>query len=212
MTKKSNEEVKQFRKRLLPLNLQLFAESQEENDNNSEGESGEDNSAGESETPTLDDLLKNKDFQFQFDRRVTQAINTAKKKWEESLKEEADEAEKLEKMNAAQREQYELNKQKAAFEKEKADFAHQQLKTAVADELVKRGYSAEFSEFLTGDNAESSNANIDAFEKAFNKAVEAEVTNKMRGDYIPPSERQHNNSDVPPEDFHAYEKWRKENQ
>ncbi len=212
MTKKSNEEVKQFRKRLLPLNLQLFAESQEENDNNSEGESGEDNSAGESETPTLDDLLKNKDFQFQFDRRVTQAINTAKKKWEESLKEEADEAEKLEKMNAAQREQYELNKQKAAFEKEKADFAHQQLKTAVADELVKRGYSAEFSEFLTGDNAESSNANIDAFEKAFNKAVEAEVTNKMRGDYIPPSERQHNNSYVPPEDFHAYEKWRKENQ
>lgn len=86
------------------------------------------------------------------------------------------------------------------------------MKTAVAAELVKRGYSAEFSEFLTGDDAERSNANIDAFETAFNKAVETEVTKKMRGDNVPPSERQHNKSEVPPEDFHAYEKWRKENQ
>lgn len=117
MTKENMEEVKRCGTGLFPLNLQLFAESTEEKDDNTEGETNVENSVGESDTPSLDDLLKNKDFQSQFDRRVTQAINTAKKKWEDNLKEEADEAKKLEKMNAAQREQYEFNKQRAEFEK-----------------------------------------------------------------------------------------------
>ena len=209
---KANKLLNEARNGLFPLNLQLFADEEEDQSDNSEGGDGGSNSEGETEIPNLDELLKNREFQSQFDKRVTQAINTAKSKWKKELEEEQNEAEKLEKMSDAERERYQLNKDKAAFEKEKAEFAKEQLKNAVGKELMKRGFSAEFSEFLTGTDAATSNANINAFETAFNQAVEAKVTEKMRGDQTPPGEREHADSDAPPKDFHEYEKWRKQNQ
>ena len=37
---------------------------------------------------TFDEILKNKEYQAEFDRRVQKAINTAKAKWEENKKKE----------------------------------------------------------------------------------------------------------------------------
>ena len=82
----------------LPLNLQLFAEDTGENgaDTNTEGAAGDTgaNSDGGNDTPTFDDLLKDKKFQSEFDSRVSKALATARAKWEESAKEQADEAKK----------------------------------------------------------------------------------------------------------------------
>ena len=78
----------------LPLNLQLFAEDTGENgaDTNTEGAAGDTgaNSDGGNDTPTFDDLLKDKKFQSEFDSRVSKALATARAKWEESAKEQAD--------------------------------------------------------------------------------------------------------------------------
>ncbi len=202
--------------KMLPLNLQLFAADE------GSGAQGEDTTVvqtnegtkqqGGEQPKTLDELLSSdKTLQSDFDKKINKALETAKVKWEQQAKDDANEAKKLEKMSADERARYQLDKDKAEFAREKEKFAHEQLKTAVASELVSRGYTADFADFLTGKDAETSNANINAFETAFKKAVEAATAEKLRGDHIPPAEREHGGQDVPPKDFREYEEWRKKN-
>ena len=56
---------------LVPLNLQLCAQDPEQTENKGE------------ETPqTFDDVLKDKGYQAEFDRRISKALETAKTKWQ----------------------------------------------------------------------------------------------------------------------------------
>ncbi len=131
---------------------------------------------------TFDDVLNSsKDYQSEFDRRVSQALATAQQKWEQSKIDEQDEAKKLEKMTQAQRESYLLQKDKEAFAKQKAQFAAEQMKVACANELVKRGLDSSFADFITAETAEKTNERLAAFENAFNEAVQAATNNRMRG-------------------------------
>lgn len=105
----------------------------------------------------------------------------ARAKWEESAKEQADEAKKLSNMNKEERERYNLDKDRQAFEQEKAAFAKKQLETAVAAELLQRKLPAQFAAFLTGSDAEASQKNLEAFDTAFQEAVQAATTANLRG-------------------------------
>lgn len=200
----------------LPLNLQLFAEEGTEQEH-TESETGAENTetgTGEdgtgSETPTFDELLSsNKIYQSAFDAKITSALNKAKKKWEQQQADEADEAKKLAKMSESEREKYQLSKERTDFEQEKAEFEREKLKTAVGTELLNRNLPASFAEFLTGADADKSKANIDAFEKEFNSALAQAKEKAMRGTEVPKGQNEPKGSDTPPEDFHAYEKWRK---
>lgn len=75
-----------------------------------------DNSGAEKATETtkaltLDELLaSNKELQSQYDKKVTGALNTAKKTWEEDKSKEMAEAEKLAKMSRDEKDKYEREK------------------------------------------------------------------------------------------------------
>lgn len=199
----------------LPLNLQLFAEDTGGNgaDTNAEGAAGDTgaNSDGGNTTPTFDELLKDKKFQSEFDSRVSKALATARAKWEESAKEQADEAKKLSSMNKEERERYNLAKDRQAFEQEKAAFAKKQLETAVAAELLQRKLPVQFAAILTGNDATASQKNLETFDAAFQEAVQAATTANLRGKDLPPAGREAAGDNVPPTDFRAYEAWRKNN-
>ena len=70
------------------------------------------------QTQTFDDVLSNKEYQAEFDRRVQKAIQTHETKLKEQWKLEQDtqksEAEKLAQMNETQKLQYQLKKQEEA--------------------------------------------------------------------------------------------------
>ena len=197
----------------LPLNLQLFAEDTGENgaDTNAEGAAGDTdaNSDGGNTTPTFDELLKDKKFQSEFDSRVSKALATARAKWEESVKEQADEAKKLSSMNKEERDN--LAKDRQAFEQEKAAFAKKQLETAVAAELLQRKLPVQFAAILTGNDATASQKNLEIFDAAFQEAVQAATTANLRGKDLPPAGKEAAGDNVPPTDFRAYEAWRKNN-
>lgn len=112
---------------------------------------------------------------------VEKAIEDAKVNWDKQKLDDLNEAKKLEEMTAAEREAYKLQKDRADFEKERKAFEHSQLEVSVGSELQKRGLPAEFSKFLTADNAENSKVRIDEFEKAFNDAVSNALNDKLRG-------------------------------
>lgn len=160
---------------------------------------GAENTAGASETAQTDTerfeqfIQSDTKLQGEFDRRVNKALQTAKANWQREQLESQDEAKKLEKMTQAQRDAYNLEKSKAEFEKEKQAFALEQMKVATGAELQKRGLDASFAEFLTAPTAEQVNANISAFEKVFNLAVQRSTNDKMRGDK-PPKENEKSDS------------------
>lgn len=152
------------------------------------------NQAGTTETATLEAVLESmtpeeilarpefkKAVQSVTDARVTQALTTAKAKWDKEALDNLDEAKKLEKMTAEQRAKYQFDKDKAAFDAEKKAFERQQLVLATGKELMKRGLDASFAEVLTGSTAEETADKIDKFEASFRNAVADSVSNKMRG-------------------------------
>lgn len=82
---------------------------------------GANNATDNNQTQTFDDVLSNKEYQAEFDRRVQKAIQTHETKLKEQWKLEQDtqksEAEKLAQMNETQKLQYQLKKQEEANQK-----------------------------------------------------------------------------------------------
>lgn len=180
--------------RFLPLDLQLFAGEGEQETNTeqqagaegTETDAGEGGTGNENKSLTFDELLSsNKDYKSAFDTKITSALNKAKKKWEQERADEADEAKKLAKMSESERKEYQLSKDRSAFEQEKAEFEREKLKTAVGNELLNRNLPSSFANFLTGADADTSKKNIDEFEKAFNSALAQAKENAMKGKEIP---------------------------
>lgn len=193
---------------VLPLDLQLFA-GEGEQETNTEQQAGAENTetaadeggtGSENKSQTFDELLSsNKDYQSAFDSKITSALAKAKKKWEQEQADEADEAKKLAKMSESERKEYQLSKDRSAFEREKAEFEREKLKTAVGNELLNRNLPSSFADFLTGADADASKNNIDEFEKAFNSALAQAKENAMKGKEIPKD--QSDPSGNPQDDF-----------
>ena len=71
--------------------------------------------AGGSNDLTFDQWLENNPaFRSEFDRRMTKGVQTAQQRWQREQDESQDEAAKLARMTAAQRERYQLDKDKAS--------------------------------------------------------------------------------------------------
>lgn len=128
--------------------------------------------------PTTPEELQ-KLLQAEGDKRVT----SAQKKWAEKQKQELaqaqEEAVKLAKMSAAEREKAKFDKEKAEFEAEKAQIAQERLKTQTAQELINNGLSCDFVDFVIASDAETINDNINKFKTAFDSAVEKAVKERI---------------------------------
>ncbi|MEG2354261.1 MAG: DUF4355 domain-containing protein, partial [Clostridium sp.] len=107
----------------IPFNLQMFAEAGgTAGGNDGGGTTAGDNTVtppptdgGQAEgDKTFDDLLKDKKYQSEFDKKVAKALEAAKNEWEVEhtgkLETVKTEAEKLAKMNAAEKAKYEQQK------------------------------------------------------------------------------------------------------
>lgn len=141
------------------------------------------------ETKTFDDVLKDKAYQSEFDKRVAKALETAKGKWEtdyqSKIEEAKTEAEKLAKMNADQKAEYESQKKLDELAKREKDITTRELKAAAYETLAEKGLPKELVEILNYSDAETCNKSIESVEKAFQSAVEKTVNEKLRGKEVP---------------------------
>ena len=126
-----------------------------------------------------------KEFQSEIDKRVAGALKTAREKWQEEydakLKSEKDEAARLAKMTAEERSKEEFNKRVKEFEEREAKHNAERLEFECTKQLAAAGLPIEFAGLLTGKDAEETKSNIDSFEKAYSKAIEAAVNEKLKG-------------------------------
>lgn len=109
--------------------------------------------------PSLEELLKDPAFKAEYDR---------------SAKTEAD---RLAKLSATEREAEE----KKAFQTEREQFNREKLETETAKQLALKGLPTDFAKQLTGKDATETLANIAAFEKQYNAALEKGVNDRLKG-------------------------------
>ena len=153
-----------------------------------ETETGKAPAVAEAQTGTaggdLESVMARADVQAQVqaiaDRRVQQAIETAKRKWENEQTAQASEAAKLAKMTEAEKAQYQFQKDKAEFERQKAEFDHKQLQLETARQMTAAGLP-DLSAYVTGRDAEATAANIPAVTQALSVWEKARMNAAMRG-------------------------------
>lgn len=165
-----------------------------------EGTTGTDGTGEENkgnETKTFDDVLRDKSYQSEFDKRVAKALETAKSKWETEKATELEnaktEAQKLAKMNADEKAKYAEEKRIAELEKREKEITTRELKAQAYETLAEKNLPKELIETLNFTDAEACNKSIESVEKAFQSAVEKAVNDKLRGG-TPPKGGQNNNS------------------
>lgn len=166
------------------MNLQLFAEPASDTATTPEPEPKPE--PGSDPAPqSFDDVLKNKDYQAEFDRRVQKGIDTAlakaQEKWQALTDDKLSEAEKLAKMTKEEKAQYLAQKQEKALAAREADITKRELMAEAKNTLAEKKLPVGLAEVLDYTDAESCSKSIEAVEKAFQEAVQAAVEEKLKG-------------------------------
>lgn len=144
---------------------------------------GENNGADNAEknTPSFDDILKNKEYQSEFDRRMTKAIKTAEEKWQKDAEEKISEAKRLEKMNAEQKAEYQRKQAEEKLAAREAEVTKRELMAEAKAQLAEKGLPVSLAEVLDYGDADRCSASIETVSKAFKDSVEAAVNERMKG-------------------------------
>lgn len=131
-------------------------------------------------------LSQNRAYQSAFDRKVHQALQTARANWER------EQAAALESARSEEREalraevQASLDQRRRELEAREGEFARRVRQVEVAEGLTRRGLPAAFAPWLTGETEEECGQRVAEFDAAFRSAISAAVTERMAGS--PPAE------------------------
>lgn len=162
------------------MNLQFFAEPTPEPTPDPEPAPAPE-PAPEPQPQSFDDLLKNKDYQAEFDRRVQKALGTAKEKWTALMDDKLSEADKLAKMNKEEKAEYLRQKQEKELKDREAAITRRELMAEAKNTLAEKKLPVGLAEVLNYADADSCNKSMAAVEKAFQEAVQAAVEEKLKG-------------------------------
>lgn len=138
-------------------------------------------SATEAET---EKKTKTENFtQADVDRRVQEALKTARSKWDGELDgklaEAKSEGARLAKLSAEERQREEARAEREQFEREKAEFEQKSLIAEAVKQLGEKGMPVELAQMAAGKSAEEAQENIKTLEAAWNKAVENAVDRRL---------------------------------
>lgn len=164
------------------MNLQFFAESGDTvGADQGEGSGSDGAETGNKEPKSFDDLLQDKNYQAEFDRRVQKALGTAKEKWTALMDDKLSEADKLAKMNKEEKAEYLRQKQEKELKDREAAITRRELMAEAKNTLAEKKLPVGLAEVLNYADADSCNQSMAAVEKAFQEAVQAAVEEKLKG-------------------------------
>lgn len=131
---------------------------------------------------TFDELLKDPEYQAEFDRKVAKSTEKAKAKWQKEAEKERSEAEALAKMSEEEKHQHELNKIDSERKQAVAELNAYKLKDEAQKIASEKGIDVSLLDLIdyTTASAENVREKIGLIETAFNKAVEKAVNEKLR--------------------------------
>jgi hypothetical protein len=107
------------------------------------------------------------------DRRVTEALKKAERKQADKAKE----AEKLARMNATEKYEYELEQREKEIERKERELTLAENKNTASKILAEKDIDLAFVDFVVAEDAETMDENI----KIIDKAIKASVAKKLAG-------------------------------
>lgn len=165
----------------LELNLQLFADDGEGTSEAEANEKGEEEKGNEEEVKTFTEEEVQARIQSESDKRVTEALKTARAKWEKEEAEAKKEAERLQSLSQKEREEELKAKQLKELEETKAELERVYLERDTIDRLAEENVPVQFKDFLMGVDAQSTNENIKAFKEVYEAEVQRGVEERLKG-------------------------------
>lgn len=131
---------------------------------------------------SFDEILGDKTYQAEFDRRVQKALETARTKWEAEEQTKRTEAEKLAKMDAEQKVKYELKKEKERADEAIARLNAYELKNTAIKIAQEKGLDISLLEDIdySKQTAETITTIIDTKKAVFDKAIEKAMNDKYK--------------------------------
>lgn len=140
---------------------------------------------GETQPKTFTEEEVQKMLQSEADKRVSQALEKSKAKWESEyqakLEAEKSQAEKLAQLTEAERYEAKLKEEREQFESERKAFEKEKMQNVTIKELSSRSLPVEFAEYLVADNAETVKANIETFNAKWTDAITKAVDDRLKG-------------------------------
>lgn len=133
---------------------------------------------------TFDEMLKESNYQSEFDKKVQKSLETAKAKWEAEQEAKQSEAEKLAKMKDDERRNYELEQARKKQEEAELKLSAYELK----EEAIKMANVPETQVDVSLLNlidfrsikAEQVETTIKNIKRVFDSAVETEVNKRLK--------------------------------
>lgn len=142
------------------------------------------NQASHEANQSFDELLQNREFQSEFDRRVSRALETARGKWAQETKQKIErareEAERLARMSGEERMAHDFAQREAELSQREMNIVRRELRADAARMLSERALPMELMEALNYESREQVNLSMDAAEKAFRQAVQQGIEERMR--------------------------------
>ena len=141
------------------------------------------NQAGAEQTQmTFDEVLQNRDFQSEFDRRIAKALDTAREKWESETAERVEEAKRTAKMTAEQKAEYARAQAEEALSRREAEVTRRELRADAIAALSDRKLPLVLADVLDYSDEAACKRSMQAVETAFGQAVEQAVNDRLRSD------------------------------
>lgn len=122
------------------------------------------------------------------DRRVTSARQKFEVEYEKKLQLEKEEAAKLAKLNAVEREKALFQKEKEKFEIEMKQFQRTKMELETSKILGQSNIPIDFAKYLLADDAETVNKNIEDFKSLWEKSISDAVDSKLKKNKLPGSQ------------------------
>lgn len=123
--------------------------------------------------------------QAEVDRILGERLGKAQSKWEKDYQTKLNaaktEAEKLAKMNAEQKAEYEKKQYEDALAKRESEITRRELRATALESLAEKGLHKDLADILNYSDADSTKESIEIVEKVVRAAIEAGVNERLKG-------------------------------
>lgn len=187
--------MKQFTENL-PLNLQFFADensdNQDDNDNSNSdnvnkqnSDNADDKGSDDNQNDNQDDNKGTDDVEFtdEQQQKVNQIIQDRVKAEQQKAEDQRKEAEKLAKMNAQQKQEYELEKANKKTEELEAELNRFQMSKEASKMLSDRSINVtdDLLDVVTKETADDTKAMVETFLNVVDSEVQKQIADKLKG-------------------------------
>ena len=136
-------------------------------------------------TPEEFEAAKQEAAEKEAERRVAKVLSKKQAEWQEAkdkeLEEARSEAAKLAKMSADERIKAESEKRQSDIEKREKELNMREYRYEAKHQLEESGLPDSFVDMVLSEDAETTKNNIGAIKAEFDKAIEAAVNEKLKG-------------------------------